>query len=383
MTNNMKKLLIDVNSVVPFFINGRVSGIGRTTLELVEALSKLQNLPFKIELYSQNMKGIGAGNIKSGFKTHHLYLPNRDNVNKILARIPIRETLFPCDLLHITSNFAHVKNPEQCVVTLHDALFMKMEEKAFNHAVMRREVPPFIQRCKHVITCSENSKKDIIETMYVDPEKVSVIYWGVKHNVFFPKQVSIEKMKSQLSFPLQGSSYFLSVSCNNERKRTNVLVESYFKYCEQMRPLNDLVLVWNNPPQGLKNEVEERGLTNIVHFLTNISDENLALLYNGATALFFPSAYEGFGLPILEAMACGTPVVTCKNSSLEEVGGDAAIYLNEHLLKESMCITMKKLESGEIALEDYRQKCIAQANKFTWKNTAEQYVQIYQQLLNS
>lgn len=97
----------------------------------------------------------------------------------------------------------------------------------------------------------------------------------------------MERLKNELSLPLKGSGYFLSVSCSAERKRTNVLVDSYLEYSEQRNILNDLVLLWNNPPQELKKKVEERGLMNRVHFLTNVSDEDLALLYNGATALFF------------------------------------------------------------------------------------------------
>ena len=171
------------------------------------------------------------------------------------------------------------------------------------------------------------------------------------------------------------------MSCSAERKRTNVLVDSYLEYSEQRNILNDLVLLWNNPPQELKKKVEERGLMNRVHFLTNVSDEDLALLYNGATALFFPSAYEGFGLPVLESMACGTLPVICGNSSLSEVGGDAAIYLEERRLKESMRDVMKQLEDVEM-LDNYRQKCIDQADKFSWDETAKQYIRLYKQMLD-
>lgn len=191
----------------------------------------------------------------------------------------------------------------------------------------------------------------------------------------------MERLKNELSLPLKGSGYFLSVSCSAERKRTNVLVDSYLEYSEQRNILNDLVLLWNNPPQELKKKVEERGLMNRVHFLTNVSDEDLALLYNGATALFFPSAYEGFGLPVLESMACGTLPVICGNSSLSEVGGDAAIYLEERRLKESMRDVMKQLEDVEM-LDNYRQKCIDQADKFSWDETAKQYIRLYKQMLD-
>ena len=377
----MKKLLIDVNSIVPYYVSGKVTGIGRTTLELIQALAKMEDLPFEIILYSQNMKGIGGRNTDLSFKNKHLYIPHREKYDKLVGKFPIKECFTNYDIMHIPNNFEYVYRPEKCIVTLHDALFMHIQEKAFAHEKMKVIVPPFIRKCKRVITCSEYSKKDIVETMQVDPQKVSVIYWGVKHDVFFPIPVSMERLKNELSLPLKGSGYFLSVSCSAERKRTNVLVDSYLEYSEQRNVLNDLVLLWNNPPQELKKKVEERGLMNRVHFLTNVSDEDLALLYNGATALFFPSAYEGFGLPVLESMACGTLPVICGNSSLSEVGGDAAIYLEERRLKESMRDVMKQLEDVEM-LDNYRQKCIDQADKFSWDETAKQYIRLYKQMLD-
>lgn len=310
-----------------------------------------------------------------------MYIPHREKYDKLVGKFPIKECFTNYDIMHIPNNFEYVYRPEKCIVTLHDALFMHIQEKAFAHEKMKVIVPPFIRKCKRVITCSEYSKKDIVETMQVDPQKVSVIYWGVKHDVFFPIPVSMERLKNELSLPLKGSGYFLSVSCSAERKRTNVLVDSYLEYSEQRNILNDLVLLWNNPPQELKKKVEERGLMNRVHFLTNVSDEDLALLYNGATALFFPSAYEGFGLPVLESMACGTLPVICGNSSLSEVGGDAAIYLEERRLKESIRDVMKQLEDVEM-LDNYRQKCIDQADKFSWDETAKQYIRLYKQMLD-
>lgn len=129
----MKKLLIDVDSIVPYYVSGKVNGIGRTTLELIQALSKIPNIPFEIELYSQNMKGIGGRNTGLPFKSKHLYLPHRASIDKLLARFPVREWLTGYDLMHIPHNFEYVHRPDKCVVTLHDALFMKMQETAFDH----------------------------------------------------------------------------------------------------------------------------------------------------------------------------------------------------------------------------------------------------------
>ena len=104
----MKRLLIDINSIVPYYVTGKVNGIGRTTLELIQALAGIKNLPFEVVLYSQNMKGIGGRNTGLPFKTKHLYLPHREKIDKLLARFPIKECLTGYDIMHIPHNFEYV-----------------------------------------------------------------------------------------------------------------------------------------------------------------------------------------------------------------------------------------------------------------------------------
>ena len=341
----MKRLLIDINSIVPYYVTGKVNGIGRTTLELIQALAGIKNLPFEVVLYSQNMKGIGGRNTGLPFKTKHLYLPHREKIDKLLARFPIKECLTGYDIMHIPHNFEYVYSPGKCVVTLHDALFMKVQEEAFEHEKMKQIVPPFMRQCKHIITCSESSRRDIVETMGIEPEKITVIYWGIKHDLFFPQKDKLNiRDKLQSKFELS-SPYFLSVSCNAERKRTDVLVRSYIALSREQTLSHDLVLVWGNPPLNLLKEVKNSSVATRIHFLKNISDGDLALLYNGAEAMFFPSSYEGFGLPLLEAMACGVPVITCHNSSLDEIAGNAAIYLTEPLF-DSLIDVMGRLDQN-------------------------------------
>lgn len=376
-----KRLVIDVNPIVPYYVAGKVTGIGRTTLELIQALAKIPELPFEVILYSQNMKGVGGHTIDTPFKSVHLYLPHREKINQILAKFPIKEWLTGYDLMHITHNFEYVHRPDKCVVTLHDALFMKMQESAFEHEKMKQIVPPFIHQCKHIITCSEASKRDIVETMEVNPEKITVIYWGVKHDIFFPQKDKLSvRDKLQSKFKLS-NPYFLSVSCNAERKRTDVLVRSYIALSNKQTLSHDLVLVWGNPPISLLEEVKNSRVTNRIHFLKNISDEDLALLYNGADAMFFPSSYEGFGLPLLEAMACGTPVVTCRNSSLDEIAGDAAIYLEEPI-SNSLFYVMRQFELHELELDSMIERGLKRAALFNWGKTAEETVQVYSKMLN-
>ncbi len=377
----MKKILIDINSIVPYFACGKINGIGRTTKELVESLSRIEDLPFEITLYSQNMKGIGGRNLDTKFKSYHLYYPNREKWNKALSFFPVREWMTRYDLMHIPHNFEYVHRPQQCIITLHDALFMKMEEKEFGHDHMRRQVPPLIRSCRRVITCSEYSKKDIVETMQVSPDKIDVIPWGVRHDQFYPSddiEESLHFVKRRFNIT---RPYFLSVSCNAERKRSNILVQAYMELFKQQIPNHDLVLVWANPPFELLKEIEQSNISNRIHFLSNVRDEELRNFYQASTASFNPSSYEGFGLPILEAMACGTPAVTCRNSSLPEVGGDAALYLDEPV-RDSLINMMILFEKKQLPLSDIRIESIKQSSKFTWEKTTQQTLSSYLRALN-
>ena len=372
----MNRLLIDVNSIVPYLSYGEQSGIGRTTIELLNALAQEPRLPFEVILYSQNLRGIGGRNLHLPFKNRHIYLRHTPYWDNIVKQYGIREWTTRYDMMHIPHNFERVRYPEKCIVTLHDALFMKPEKPTDEQRRMQKLVPPFAQRCKHIITCSESSKRDIIETMNIPADKISVIYWGINHDILKPTSNKAE-VRSRLEKRFQISRpYFFTLSCNAKRKRADVLVRSFVAYCEENPCPYDLVLVWDNPPADLINEVKRSTVSNNIHFFKSVTDEELTLLYNGATALFFPSQYEGFGLPIIEAMACGTPVVTCHNSSLGEIAGDAAIYLDEPVT-ESIPRVIGGFIKGVFPLDEFIDKGLKRASEFTWEKCAEQTIEVY------
>ena len=117
-----------------------------------------------------------------------------------------------------------------------------------------------------------------------------------------------------------------------------------------------------------------------VHFVSGISNQELSDLYASATATFFPSKYEGFGLPILESMTSGTPVITCKNSSLPEVGGDVALYVEPEDV-EMMSQIMERFENDELTKSALKDACIAQANKFSWEDCVRRTIDVYKKCL--
>ncbi len=379
----MKKVVFDVNSLVPYYVTGQMSGIGRATMELLLAMDNMEQLPVDILLYSQNMKGIGARNTGTRFATRHLYLPFRHGANKAISRLPLRQWLTGCDLYHIPHNFDYVHRPDKCIVTLHDALFFTCPQEAFNFEFARREYPRLAQRCRGIITCSLSSKRDIMQYMNVPEEKIEVIPWGVNHSVFHPAPVSADEAAQATG----NECSFLSVSCSTGRKNTLNLVEAYALCLQRLAPserqqAHRLTLVWSHPGAEVLALIRQRGIEDKVTFLAGIGNEALADLYRRATCTFFPSRYEGFGFPLLESMACGTPVVTCRNSSLPEVGGEAAYYVAPDDI-EGMATYMQQFEEGTLQKNAHQAACVAQAAQFSWQQCAAQTVAYYLRCLES
>lgn len=365
---SMKKVAIDVNSVLPLYGRGWLSGIGRTTRELVETLSGFDDLPFEVVLYSQNTRGISGRRMGTDFRCRHIYLPHKPLINRIIGMTPLREVATGYDLLHIPHNFEWVHKPERTVVTIHDAMFFARPDEVFDHERAQRTYPTLARRSRAVITCSESSKRDIVKYMGVDDAKVFVTPWGYNSRLFNPSQIR------EAAQP-----YFLCVSCSLGRKNTMSVVKAYEEFVRQ-QPEHQLLLVWPNTPQQVVEYCSREHLRDRVRILTNVDDQQLARLYGEATALFFPSRYEGFGLPVLEALACGTPVVTCRNSSLPEVGGDAALYVDPDNVG-AISRYMEQFEQGDLTKKELSQRCIAQASHFSWQRCAAQTVEVYKYCL--
>lgn len=369
----MKKILIDANPIVPYFALGKNSGIGRTCMELIAELDKQQeSLPFKIELFTQNLKGISGNKLNTRFKSRHLYFRNIEPWTKVVAQLRLRELMSGYDLQHITHNYEQVSDPSRCIVTIHDAMFFSYPEQHWSAEENRQIVPPFARQAAHIITISENSKREIMKYMGVPEEKITVIPWGVDHKMLCPHKVTTNRWSGE-------NPYFTSVSCNNGRKNTISLIKAFERFAERNRDYH-LILVWGSTSEEALKLSKKPHIRGRIHFAKNISNEELADVYAGATASFFPSLYEGFGLPIVESMACGVPCVTARNSSLEEVGGEAAIY-TDPLDIDAIADEMTKFAEGKYDMNKLKNACIAQASQFTWERCARETINVYKKCL--
>lgn len=238
------------------------------------------------------------------------------------------------------------------------------------------------------VTCvSESTKNDLLSHMpMLAPDRVSVVYLAADDH-FYPCRDCklIEIIKSKYNIPLE-SDYFLALSTLQPRKNFDVIIKSFIKIlrAEKIKHLK-LVLVgangWNY--DKIYKEIIKSGELGKSIILTGyVPDDDLAPLYSGATAFLYPSLYEGFGLPPLEAMQCGTPVITSNNSSLPEVVGDAAIMIDPNDV-DSLCQSMLDLYKSSKLRSDMSLASIERAKYFDWNITTRETIDAYRKAINN
>jgi glycosyltransferase involved in cell wall biosynthesis len=367
-----KRIVIDASPLFNLY-----TGIGRSTMSFLKALLKV-GCPYDIMLFGRRLLAPPLKTIiKDKFKTRHLRLPR--SWEPFIRSTRLIEILCRGDLYHATDFYMPLKHPELAIATIHDLIFLIDPEKMVDHIRLSKWVPAFIRRCRHIITVSEFSKKDIVNELGVDPKLIEVIYWGVDRNIFYPPD-DREKLKKRLGALLgMERPYFLAVACSTGRKNTPFLLQAYAQLVHN-NPQNDLVLVWD-PPQDIYQQYCSSELIKRVHFIGRQSDQSLRDLYSGATAVVFPSLYEGFGFPILEGMSCGAPVITSNITSMPEIGGDAALYVNPLDVK-SIISALEAFENEPSMVKELRGKGLKHAARFTWERCVKETLAVYDCCLN-
>ena len=353
------------------------TGIGRATFKVIETILSVGS-EHEICLFGRRLQGRWLSGLGFEVKSVHLRLPRASEW--LIKKTMLVELFCRGDLYHATDFYMPLRHPERAVATIHDLIFLIQPEQMVDHRRLSRWVPEFARRCHRIITISEHSKKDIINHLNIDPKLIDVVYWGVDHDIFYPpddREKLGKRLESLLGFK---RPYFLSVSCSAGRKNTPLLLQAYAKLIIN-NPQNDLVLVWNPPPE-IHQQYSSSGLSERIHFIGRQSDENLRDLYSGATAVLFPSLYEGFGFPILEGMSCGAPVITSNITSMPEIGGDAALYVNP-LDINSIIFALEAFENQASLVKELREKGLQHAALFSWERCARETLAVYDCCLNN
>jgi glycosyltransferase involved in cell wall biosynthesis len=297
------------------------------------------------------------------------------------ARIPyaIENILGDIALYHATDFvLPPIRKHTKSILTIHDLSFVRVPETASPSLKKYLDVvvPRSIARATHVHAVSETTRQDIITLYNTSPQKVSVIHNALESH-FKPTPISDDILAK---YHVPNVPYIITVGTVQPRKNYSRLVEALHR----VRDHYDIHLVVAGGRGWLEDEfyntIQKTHMTEYVHVTGFVADEDLPALYSGAVCMAYPSLYEGFGIPILEGMACGVPVLTSNTSSLPEVAGDAAIMVDPYRI-DAIQEGLERLISDQNLRHNLIQKGFIQSKKFTWKESGRQLNMLYRQLL--
>jgi len=265
-------------------------------------------------------------------------------------------------------------------VTIHDVLFEDNPEffTRFFRFRSRLLVKRSATRADLIVTVSEFTKRDLIDRYKINPGRIRVVYNAVDHSRFTPDRDDVAMVKS---LGLEPGNYFLTVGRLEPRKNHARLIEAYQK---TLKPRPNLVIV-GQPDfgfEGLQSQVKMYGLEQQVRFLQEIKDEALPALYRYASCLVYPSLAEGFGMPLLEAMASGVPVISSNTSAMPEVAEGAALLVDPYDVN-AIADAMRTILGDPNTANSYRALGLARAAEFDWGVEAEKVARAYRDVLGT
>jgi len=360
------------------------TGVGNYTLNLIKGLAKIDQHNSYVLFYTWFKKP--QENIllidKKNFKNKVIHIPHRFlNLLWRTVRYPSVETwVGKVDVFHSPSFQLTPQKQGRSVLTIHDLCFLVYKKYAIKSSRLHygRRIKSYAQGADAIITISQNSKKDIINYLDISPERIFVIPAG-KDQKFKPQNDPETISKIREKYRLK-RAFILHVGTLEPRKNLVGLIQAYHR--SKARKEYQLVIAGGKGwmYKEIFKTVEKLGLTKEVIFTGYVPEDDLPALYSASSLFVFPSLYEGFGLPPLEAMACGTPVVTSKVSSLPEVTGDAALLVdpfNIEEIKDSIDLVL----SDQKLASSLKKKGLERAGLLTWEKTAEKTIEVYRKVL--
>jgi len=238
----------------------------------------------------------------------------------------------------------------------------------------------YIKRASHIIAISQSTKSDLSKCLSIPEIRISVIYNGVDHNIF--KTYEPYQMRPY-HVVLSHKPYILYVGSERQRKNLGRLFEAFAMLKQEFPELKLVKIGDPGRSKQLRSETLKKlsslGITKDVILADYVFELTLAYYYSSAALLVYPSLYEGFGLPPLEAMACGCPVVTANTSSLPEVVGEAGIMVNPYDTS-SLVQAMRRVLTDDKLRDNMVRKGLEQSKKFSWEKTIKQTLAVYKKV---
>jgi glycosyltransferase involved in cell wall biosynthesis len=359
-----------------------LTGIGRYTLEMARAFERTGS---DAEIVLLTAGGLGA---LADSPLERVPLPGCRLLPGLLllghGLLPYLAHKHQLDIIHDPTAMTPMlfgAARARVVSTVHDIIPISCpgSSSRLDEWVYRYWLPLKLPQVDAVITDSEFSRADIVKHLRVQPERVRVIYCGVReHFRPVPKDEADAHLliRRQIDYP-----YVLYVGNLTKRKNVELALRGFANVAERYP---DLRFVLVGPSVFRRTRVGEiamsLGIADRVVLTGSVVDDDLPMLYSRARAFLFPSFYEGFGLPVLEAMACGAPVIASNVASLPEVVGDAGLLIDPHSADE-MTAALDRVLSNEALRADLREKGFRRAAMFTWARTAQQTLDLYRAVL--
>ncbi len=297
--------------------------------------------------------------------------------------LPRAAKKYGVEILHCTSNTAPIWCDIPLVLTLHDIIFLEPRDKQ-NHSLYqnmgwlyrRLDVPKILNKCRRIVTVSNFEMENIISRLGIPRERMVMIYNGY-NNWFKPIEETSDVTKKYIS----DEGYFFFLGNTDPKKNTERTLVAYSKYLQQSDVKRKLLMA-DLDSEYLEGIIQRNHIENIrEHILMPgyIVNSDLPYIYNGAFAFLYTSLRESFGIPLLEAMACGTPVITSNTSSMPEIAGHNAILVNPESSDE-IAEMMLQLERDKDFYEKLKVIGLERAKLFSWRKTAEQLLALYQEV---
>lgn len=357
-------IIIDVRMV-----DEHLHGIARYTYELINHMKKYSDIKFYLLTnniqVSKNIFGENDGKINF-IEIKAKFLSLREQLE-----LPYIVNKFKKCIFHSPSFVASPFIKNKMIMTIHDLNHLRYPQfyTPFHKYYYKYIVKPSAKKSCKVLTVSEFSKKELTEWLSCDDKKVSVTYNGIddKFKPIYDKE-ALKSVSEKYQLP---EKFILYIGNTKPHKNVETLLKA-------MKYINDeTTLVLNGKAnESLSKIIQENHLEEKVKFIGFAEDSDLPKLYSLAKIFVFPSLYEGFGLPPLEAMASGCPTIVSNSSSLPEVVGDAAIMF-EPLNYKELAQKLKNLLQDEELRNYYKEKGMEQAKKYQWEATADQTYRLY------
>ncbi|MBP1466567.1 glycosyltransferase family 4 protein [Candidatus Chloroploca sp. M-50] len=299
------------------------------------------------------------------------------------VRIPWEQLLAPlllrsmrADLFHGVLNVAPLFCPVPSVITIHDLAFIRFPQtfRAYNRTYLDFATRLSARRASRILAVSEHTKREVVGLLGIPEDRIIVTPNAVRDHFRPPEPGVLAHFRARKGLP---ERFLLTVGTLEPRKNLTTLLDAY----AQVVRTHQVPLLIGGGKGWLYDAVFQRlealGLRDLVEFVGYIEEEELPLWYAAATVFVFPSIYEGFGMPPLEAMACGTPVITSASASLPEVVGDAGLMVNPHDAGAFAQAIIALLDDRALHHE-LRERGLRRAEAFSWHTTAERTLAAYE-----